>query len=599
MQQPNGSGLWNGPGLPDSIDPNRSVLLIRHGQREPIYDIRQSERAALTVSGRKSAHLLGQRLRRLQPTRIFCSPVRRCLHTGEAMQRGIGHRTRAKLIPDCDFLAMPYLLDLTACLELASRIGAGPFLRVWFDGRLSPNMVMPPAKAARLLLRQLDICRRWWKKGLHIHVTHDWNLILLRNFALGGDIDPDRWPDFLNGLWLDFSGTKITVSETKSTARVSGEALVNWVKTYRDPPPRRNSMSEETLKSIAEEHWPEVVQRYTTMEPLRMARRNVLTHASMLYLVSNPGGSYVLKHTTAEAAVRPAGFHAIKHKILTFCAERNVPVLIPVLTRDRLPIVTWEGTTVELLPCSPGKVEFDLTATHRRNILDGFLRLRSALEATDQKWRDALHAYPSSIPVEVENVGEAVRQAMDELLPLSRTYCGPLADNIRHALEGVVGARGLLRDSADQPAVRHRLIHADYQTQNLLFDSESRLSAILDFDNLRNGNAAFEWSWLFDQLATGLDPAERLMDRTFLESVEAALETGGLTHEELLSTMPILLRYVVPIVVDIAKDILLRNDHRPEWARYLELCDCERKLSVHQTLIKILSARNRIEAHGY
>ena len=78
-----------------------------------------------------------------------------------------------------------------------------PFVRLWFSGRIDEAYILPAARIATAKLAFLtERLRESCEKGrrLDLHITHDWNVIILRELMLGVRHEETGWPAFLDGL---------------------------------------------------------------------------------------------------------------------------------------------------------------------------------------------------------------------------------------------------------------------------------------------------------------------------------------------------------------------------------------------------------------
>lgn len=106
--------------------------------------------------------------------------------------------------------------------------------------------------------------------------------------------------------------------------------------------------------------------------------------------------------------------------------------------------------------------------------------------------------------------------------------------------------------------------------------------ALLDFDNLHAGNRLLDLAWTAETVGRLAEPVQQADSaRYFLASARehGLLEPGA---EDLL--MPVLLAHSLPVIVDIAKDILERDILTPVWLGYFELLSADRRLHVHELL---------------
>ncbi|HOX43333.1 MAG TPA: histidine phosphatase family protein [Myxococcota bacterium] len=184
------------------------ALLLRHAERASIDTIEDSYRALLTPAGMTAARLLGGRLAHLRPIRLAHSPVGRCRQTAACLAEGIqAAGGEATLLGERTELGGPYMLDFRAAMAAVLDEGGGRFVRAWFDGRPpADGLVRPFREAARGQLEALlASLREPGARGVWLGISHDWNLLLLREGYLGLRHEAAGWPDYLEGLaaWLD------------------------------------------------------------------------------------------------------------------------------------------------------------------------------------------------------------------------------------------------------------------------------------------------------------------------------------------------------------------------------------------------------------
>lgn len=199
--------------LLDDMPLDGAVLLMRHGERPIIDDPTRAEEVLLTAEGLRSARELGRELLAAHPIQgLFHSTVRRCGQTAEAILEGLRSRGRHPVNhgPQPQ-LAVPYLPDPQRSYAYALRrnLDSLGFIRAWFDGGLAADVVREPRGAAREQLAFLYAAKRS-HPGFGVHVSHDWNILLLAWHFLGVEPSGENWPGFLEGLLIHFGGDAVT-----------------------------------------------------------------------------------------------------------------------------------------------------------------------------------------------------------------------------------------------------------------------------------------------------------------------------------------------------------------------------------------------------
>jgi hypothetical protein len=129
------------------------------------------------------------------------SPVLRCGQTAAAIHAGLTAAARAAtVIGERGHLGGPYLRDPKPALDLAAQLGHH-FLRQWFDGSVPESLVQPRPDAAREQVdRALEVLDRPETPRLAVLVSHDWNLMLVREHYFGVRHEEAGWIDFLDGV---------------------------------------------------------------------------------------------------------------------------------------------------------------------------------------------------------------------------------------------------------------------------------------------------------------------------------------------------------------------------------------------------------------
>ena len=186
--------------LPENLKP---ALIIRHAERYSIDGLRNALDALLTEKGKEDAFELGKDLARPGPINLYHSPVERCRQTAEFILKGINSvRKNSRLIgPNID-LGGPYVVgDFNELINLINEHGFSKFTRMWFDGRISDKLLMPLDAAAET---QVMVLKQQVKNEVSssVNVSHDWNIMLLREYFFNLKHEDIGMPDFLDGIAL-------------------------------------------------------------------------------------------------------------------------------------------------------------------------------------------------------------------------------------------------------------------------------------------------------------------------------------------------------------------------------------------------------------
>jgi broad specificity phosphatase PhoE len=202
-----------------------AALVVRHAEREPVHDLRNHEAARLTLRGHAQARKAGALLARASSyVRVHHSPVERCGETARGLVDGVRSAgARAELICEVSALASPFVLDTERMLQLAAGVETFPrFLREWFDGKLPIDVLMPRRDAAHAqlaaVLEHLDDSGTLRTDALHIFVSHDWNILLVREEILGHRLE-ESWPHYLDGFAFSVDGDDMVIEAGERSSR--------------------------------------------------------------------------------------------------------------------------------------------------------------------------------------------------------------------------------------------------------------------------------------------------------------------------------------------------------------------------------------------
>lgn len=177
------------------------ALMVRHAERFPLPSISESLRIGLTEKGKQDAFELGRAIDGFERIRLFHSPAVRCRETAEAIGRGFCDRGgTVQGIKETWDLCAPYLKDDRVLKEAETQ--GHEFMRAWFTGQFNPEWIRPTTEAADMVLAHL-LQRMTEGDGadrLDVHVSHDWEIVLLREELLGVRYEDAGWVEYLGGL---------------------------------------------------------------------------------------------------------------------------------------------------------------------------------------------------------------------------------------------------------------------------------------------------------------------------------------------------------------------------------------------------------------
>lgn len=210
----NGELRFNGDG------PN--AVIVRHAERFKVPSVAESLSVGLTAKGRKDAFETGKSIEGIERLRLFHSPAVRCRETAESIAEGFLAKGGTVLgIKETWDLCAPYLLD-DAVLKEADRQGYG-FMRSWFNGQFDTEWIRPTPQAADMVLAPIlaGLSEGVEARRLDVHVSHDWELVLLREELLGVRYEDAGWIEYLEGIRFSRHDKGFTVQNRDRSATFS------------------------------------------------------------------------------------------------------------------------------------------------------------------------------------------------------------------------------------------------------------------------------------------------------------------------------------------------------------------------------------------
>jgi hypothetical protein len=182
---------------------DRAAAVLRHAARHPITDPREPLAAELTEAGHRDAEAFGASIRGFDRVRLFHSPVKRCQQTAEGVAAGAGRAGLAvELVGTSPELGVAYILDQVETGRLSGLHGEH-FVRLWFTDQVSEQLIQRAPDIARRKLTYLSARLREpvaSGRRLDLHISHDWNVIILRELLLGVRHEEAGWATFLDGV---------------------------------------------------------------------------------------------------------------------------------------------------------------------------------------------------------------------------------------------------------------------------------------------------------------------------------------------------------------------------------------------------------------
>lgn len=186
--------------IPENILKRGTVaVLMRHAERFP-FTPGSEEDPLLTAKGHRDSYELGGSMKALAPLRVFHSPIMRCRQTAQELCRGLADENEG-----CTFAGEIEMLGPSLFVvdwkKMISSLGEqGPaFLRLWFDGRLAHDLIVPVETAAR---GALDVLSGQLSENrvCTLNVSHDWNIMVLLEHYFNLRHEDIGFPEFLSAV---------------------------------------------------------------------------------------------------------------------------------------------------------------------------------------------------------------------------------------------------------------------------------------------------------------------------------------------------------------------------------------------------------------
>jgi broad specificity phosphatase PhoE len=180
-----------------------AAAVMRHAARHPIANPAEPTLAEITPEGAKAAEEFGAHITGFARVRLFHSPVKRCRQTAGCIAQGVAKAgLAAEVAGPREEIGVAYIRDLVEAGRWTVKHG-DHFVRLWITGQV-PETVIGPAR--ELAGRERDFVAARLRepadggRRLDLHISHDWNIIILRELLLGVRHEDAGWLAFLDGV---------------------------------------------------------------------------------------------------------------------------------------------------------------------------------------------------------------------------------------------------------------------------------------------------------------------------------------------------------------------------------------------------------------
>ncbi len=199
----------------------RFGMLIRHAHRLAITDWNEAFDVLLTEQGKEDSRQLGRQLSQYGSIHLYHSPVERCAQTARAIVEGVlAAGGVGEVKGSMDDLGGPYIRDMGEAMRLASSLGSD-FIRTWFDGHISEEYLLTRKKTAHIQLNTLLNQLRQTQEVTPVLVSHDWNLLTIREEFLSLRHEETGWLTFLDGLICHYQSDKPILQYLEHTTELA------------------------------------------------------------------------------------------------------------------------------------------------------------------------------------------------------------------------------------------------------------------------------------------------------------------------------------------------------------------------------------------
>jgi len=180
----------------------KMILLVRHAERSEITDNRTQAFAMLTEKGRTDSKIYGRVLgKKYGQLSIWHSPITRCRDTAECMVHGMVETNReVKTAGPLAWLGGDFFNTDPCWINLEVAGGEDHFYHQWTTGCYSANRILSMKDAADYELEKAIAQMEKSDSPVIIDVTHDWNILVLREAYLSLHYTEVGLPGFLDSL---------------------------------------------------------------------------------------------------------------------------------------------------------------------------------------------------------------------------------------------------------------------------------------------------------------------------------------------------------------------------------------------------------------
>ncbi len=192
-----------------TLQKKKKAVIIRHAERYSIENMLNAFEAELTEKGIQDAFQFGRDISDIvdpgnkRTLLLYHSPIKRCIQTVESIKKGLGNAGHTGSIAGNMFeLGGPFITgNWNEIVEEIEKHEYEVFIRKWFNNDYPRDLVMPLKESAHTITGAL-LERLNGDNIFTINVTHDLNILVLREYFFHISHEERGLPGFLDGIVL-------------------------------------------------------------------------------------------------------------------------------------------------------------------------------------------------------------------------------------------------------------------------------------------------------------------------------------------------------------------------------------------------------------
>ncbi len=162
-------------------------VMMRHSARHYNWEQPKEEPfLMLTEEGKEFAYNLGKTLPPGFTLKFYSSVVGRCIETAYLIDKGYvsqGGITDHNMMEPC--LSPSYVKKPFELMKILQETSPN-FIRQWFNGEISAEIIAPPQGAAHNIINMLESkLENLPENHINLGISHDWNLYLVKEYIMG------------------------------------------------------------------------------------------------------------------------------------------------------------------------------------------------------------------------------------------------------------------------------------------------------------------------------------------------------------------------------------------------------------------------------